>query len=196
MKKIYKEIQVNKIKIGRIVFLPDDYSVENINKHILKSIKKLKGFYDKNISNINIELVYSRKELNKKIKKKTPDWLVGFTDKNKIYLFSPLVVEKYSSHRKSDLNKIITHEFCHIFNAKINNNIPIWLDEGLAMNLSNQKKNKDFKKSDRQFFIDNLNNNISFDSFVKHDGYKISYWLVKKLIYKHKGKKILEIIKK
>jgi len=196
MEKIYREIQFNKIKIGKIAFLPDDYSIKDVNKQIIKSIKKLQNFYNKNISNINIELIYSREELNKRMKKKTPNWLIGLADKNKIYLFSPLAVEKYSSHKKSDLNKIITHELCHIFNAKLNNNIPPWLDEGLALNLSSQKKNKDFKKKDWQFFIDNLNNDISFDSFVKHDGYKIAYWLVKKLIYKYKIKNLLRMIRK
>ncbi len=64
MRKISREI-----KIGRIIFLPTDRSIKNIDKQILKSIKKLKDFYNISISNINIELVYSRKELNKKMDK-------------------------------------------------------------------------------------------------------------------------------
>lgn len=196
MRKISKELKFNKTKIGKIYFLPDDHSTENINKQTSRSIKKLKDFYNINVSNINIELIYSRKELNKKIERRTPNWLIGLACKNKIYLFSPLAVEKHSSHKKSDLNKIITHELCHIFNAKVNNNIPLWLDEGLALYLSNQKKNKDFKKSDWRFFVDNLNKKTSFDSFVKHDGYKISYRLVKKLADKYNRKELLRIIKR
>jgi len=196
MKKITKEINFDKKKLGKICFLPNDNSVRNIEKQVLKSIKKLKAFYNINVSNINIELVYSRKELNKKLKRKTPNWLIGTVVKNKIYIFSLLSITKHNCHKNNKFNKLINHELCHIFNAKLNKKMPIWLDEGIALYLSRQEKKKDFKKSDWQFFIENINKNISFNSFLKHDGYKVSYWLVKKLFDNSNKNKLLKLIKK
>ncbi len=46
MRKTSKEIKFNKSKIGEISFLPNDYYIKDINKQILKSVKKLKYFYN------------------------------------------------------------------------------------------------------------------------------------------------------
>lgn len=194
--KIIKDIKIGKIKIGKITFRPNDHSIGWTEKLVLSNLKKLNRFYKIKNPEINLELIYSRKEFNVKIGRQTPKWLVGVALKKKIYLFSPLVIEKSSSHRKYELNKIITHELCHIFNNKINKEVLSWVDEGTALFLANQKKIKDFKKSDWCFFIDNfLTKNIGFQSFVKHNGYKISYWAVKTIIEKRGINKLLDLIK-
>jgi hypothetical protein len=196
MEKISKEIIVYKNEIGKICFLPGDNYIKILENQIIRSVKKLSGFYSINIPYINIELIYSRKELNNKLKRKTPNWLIGVNYKNKIYLFSSSVVERYSSHKKSRLNKIITHEICHAFNSKINKKMPTWLDEGIALYLSNQKKKRDFKKSDWQFFVNNINKKINLNSLTEHDGYKVSYWMVKGLTDNYNKKNLLKLIKK
>jgi len=194
--KISKDIKIGKDEIGKIIFRPDDHSVNWIENLVLSNFKKLKKFYKINVSKINLELIYSRKEFNDKINRQTPRWMVGITFKNKIYLLSPFIIEKVSTHKKSELNKIITHELCHIFNNKINKNSLIWVDEGIALFLAKQKKKKDFKKAEWQFFINNfLIKNIDFWSFVKYNGYKISYWTIKTSTNKIGAKNLLDLIK-
>lgn len=183
LNKVNKDIKINQKQVGKIVLRYDDQSISWVKRLVLSNLRKLNKFYKTDYPEINLELVYSRKEFDDKIGRHTPDWMVGVSLKNKIYLFSPLSIEKFSTHKKSKLNKIIAHELCHIFNNKINKEILNWVDEGTALFLADQKKAKDFKKSDWYFFIDNfLNENINLRSFAKHEGYKISYWLVRTII--------------
>ncbi|MDD2731872.1 MAG: hypothetical protein PHI53_01600 [Candidatus Pacebacteria bacterium] len=78
----------DKINGGNIYlkYKAEDKSVKQIKKYIIDILKKLKTFYKINNLKFNIELFYSRKEFNRKIGYKTPDWLVGFAFKNNIYL--------------------------------------------------------------------------------------------------------------
>ncbi len=123
-----------------IVYKKDDSNIKLVKKYIKKTIQNLENFYKFKNPEIFIELFYSREEFDEKIGYKTPEWLAGFTAKNNIYLFSPLVIEKISNHKKSEFKKILTHEICHIFNDKINKNSLMWIDEGVALLLAGQKK--------------------------------------------------------
>jgi len=194
--KISRDIQIAKIKVGKIIFEPNDLSVGWIGRLILSNLKKLSKFYKTNCPEMSFELVYSREEFNNKVGRQTPEWMAGVVLKNKIYLFSPLVIEKVSTHKKSKLNEIITHELCHIFNNKINKEILTWIDEGIALFLANQKKLKDFKKSDWRFFVDSfLNKNIDLQDFAKYEGYKISYWTIRTIADTFGVNKLLDLIK-
>lgn len=194
--KISKDIKIEKNRIGKIFFKSGDQSVNLIEKLVLSSFRKLNKFYKIDNIGINLRLLYSREEFDKKMGRKTPEWMVGVILKNTIYLFSPSVIEKFSTHKKSRLNKIIAHELCHIFNDKINKEILNWIDEGTALFLAGQEKAKDFKKTDWQFFIDNfLDRNISLQSFAEHEGYKISYWTIRTIAEKFGINKLLDLIK-
>jgi len=180
MEKVEK-ITIRSRGVGEIMFSSDDFCVGVIKNQIIKSIDKLENIYKIKTPKFKIQLIYSRKEFNRKLgKTETPNWLVANTKNggNNIFIFSPQVIEKYSSHKKIDFQKIISHELCHIFNNRINENAPILIDEGIALYLSQQKKSKDFKKNDWNFFINNIHKDISFDSFVKHNGYRVSYWMI------------------
>lgn len=194
--KISKDIKVKKIKVGRIIFRPNDHSVNWIEGLVLSNFKKLNKFYKIKKPKINLELIYSRKEFNAKIGRQTPKWLVGVTLKNKIYLFSPSVIEKVSSHKKSGVKKILAHEICHIFNNKLNKNPLMWIDEGMALFLAGQKKENDFIKKELDFFRTNFfDKNIKLKLFAKHNGYKISYWGIKTIVEKRSINKLLDLIK-
>lgn len=122
--------------------------------------------------------------------------MVGWFRRKKQYLFSPLVIEKVSSHKKTEIKKILTHEICHIFNGKINKNSLMWVDEGAALLLSGQKKNNDLTKEDLNLFYNNFFcKNIGLKLFSKNKGYKISYWTIKTIVKMFNRKKILELIK-
>jgi len=194
--KITKYINIGKTRTGKLVFKKHDLSIDWVQKSVLSSIKKLEKFYKIKSPLINLELVYSREEFNKIVGRETPEWMVAIALENKIYLFSTSIVEKFSSHKKSSLKKIITHEICHLFNNKLNKNILAWVDEGTALFLSNQEKPEDLKKTEWNFFIKNfLTKNIDYQSFCTHNGYKISYWAVRIIVETFNRDMLLNLIK-
>lgn len=199
MTKFEKSLKIGARTIGSFLYQPDDYSAKLVKNTILNSFKRLKKLYKvspKNIHPMCFELIYSRKELNSKIGKKTANWLVGFSHKNKIYLFSPIAIEKFSFHKKSHINKLITHELCHLFNYAANPLLPIWLNEGIALVIANQKKDFLIPKSDWLFFNNNLSNkNFNFRKFSEHSGYKISYKLATNLLDKLGQDSLLQLVK-
>lgn len=189
---VSKEIQKNITILSK---KEDKYS-KCIERYIASDLKNLKKFYKISCPKIDIELFYSRKEFNNRIGRSTPDWLVGFARKNTIYLFSPSIIEKVSSHKKTKVKKILIHELSHIFNNKINKNILTWVDEGTAMFVAKQNKKKDFTKKNLDFFSNNFfDKDIDLDVFAKNNGYKISYWAIKTFIKKYNKNKLLKLIK-
>ena len=83
---------------------------------MLKKEIKLK-FNPKIDSYSKLEL-YISQALDKVFGSKTSRWVVGHTQKNRIYLLSPSVFEKASNHLVSDFLPVLTHEIAHIFMSK------------------------------------------------------------------------------
>ncbi len=193
--KVTNKLLFDKKEIGKIIFDSNDFCISKIKKQINRSISELNKFYKIKIPKINIELIYSKTKFDEIIKRKSPNWLVGITIKNKIYIFSPLCMEKYTSHNKKDFNKNLNHEICHLFNMAINKKLPTWIDEGSALYLSKQKKNHSFNKSDWLFFINKLNSRMTIKTFTDHNGYKIAYHMTDKIVKKRGLKYLLKLIK-
>lgn len=86
-------------------------------------------------------------------KKEAPLWFCGFSFKmNGVYHINVLSLEKYKKtqghekHNLNDLKCLIMHEFVHSCVLKINNSsLPAWLNEGIAIKLSHQYDNKEYK---------------------------------------------------
>lgn len=191
--KIKKTIKGKNI---RFVFKETDKSAVKLEKHTITALKQLSKFYKIKPPKINIELIYSRKELDDKLNRETPRWLVAAALKNSIYLFSPAAIENLSDHKKTEVKKLLTHELCHIFNSKVNKANLMWADEGVALFLANQRKIRNFTKKELNFFANNFfAENINLRLFAKNNGYKISYWAIKKIVGKYNKKKILELLR-
>ncbi len=173
-------------------------SKKDIKNKLELALNQVSSFYqiDMNSLTIHLNLIYSREEFNKKINQETPNWLVGFTDKNQINLLSPSVINKYSPHSPDYFEKILTHELSHIFASQINEKPLMWLDEGLALNIAGQKKKNEIPKSDWNFFIakGGLVGNMSFNDFSRYSGYRISFWMAKTLLDNFDQKTILKLL--
>jgi hypothetical protein len=179
-----------------IISRKEDKSAKLAEKYADQAIKKLESFYNISVPKINIELIYSRKDFNAKLGCETPDWLVGCAAKGGICIFSPSVIEKESNHKKQEIKKLLTHEICHIFNGKINKDSLRWINEGIALFLAKQEKNKEISEKESDFFFNNFfDKNIELEIFAKNNGYKISYWAVRTIAKKFGNKKLLELIK-
>jgi len=193
--KIQQKVKINQNSELLVLFENNDSSVKKLIKSIPEKINKLENFYKINLPKTTIEFVYSREDFDQKIGSETPEWMVGFTRGNKIYLFSPQVIEKESTHKKAEVEKILIHEICHIFNHKINKRTLRFFDEGVALYLADQEKPKpkkfDYKKIKQKFF----KWDISSKQFAENDGYQLSYWFVRKVVEKYSKNKILNLLK-
>ncbi len=189
------------IKFGRakiLIAFSETDKREEIEELVLDAFSTLSDFFgSENIPDgVKINLIYSREEFNTENgRDETPSWMVGFARKNVIHIFSPNVIEKFSpEHPKSSFQPLLIHELTHIVISSFNKKIPIWLNEGLPLNVAQQEKYNKIKNGDWDFFI-NASGKINFDEFAKHGGYRISYWLVKTLLEIVGKHKIIEFLK-
>ena len=199
-KKINKKIKLNNKTIAILIYKKNDKEINKIIKIIQDKYHELESFFNLNIPTVNIELIYSREEINDKYGHKTPNWMIGFVNKknkNYIYIASPSICEKISAHKKNVIYKVIIHELSHIFINKINKNTLDWLNEGLALYLASQIKKTYIKKENWNFLIKNkfFTNTINLSTFAEHQGYEISSFLVNFLIKKYGKNKAIELIK-
>lgn len=196
MQKVKGKIQLNKEYSFNIIHRPDDPSVNSLKDSIRTNLSKLEDFYNFTIIELNIELLYTRKEFNELVGRKTPDWMIALSQEENIYIMSPTALLEHSSHNASELKKTIIHELVHIFNAQLNSNCPTWLDEGLALYLANQKRRRDFSRQNWQYFLKNhFPSTTNLDDFAAHEGYKISYSLVERILQKYDKDQVLNKLK-
>ncbi len=116
-----------------------------------------------------------------------PKWVRGGIGVNKILIASPL-----NPPYGSDFNGVVNtavHELVHIIIKKINNNLPRWLDEGIA-SYEAKDNNEDWI---RRTIIKGLHNNdiptfqdldtgADFETFFNRDGYQYSYTIVESIV--------------
>lgn len=145
---------------------------------------------------IRIKLLYSRSEFDKALGKSTENWLSGSIKKGTILIFHPDVLERESSHKKTELSQILTHEICHIFIDRINPKSSWWLDEGVAQYAAGQKPTRKTPPINIDYFIKNhLFKNTNYDAFISHNGYQIAYMMTEMLIKKHGKDVVIELLK-
>jgi len=160
------------------------------NKKLEKFLKTTKNELDK-IFNFKIKepLIYllnSRDELDIVWGSKTEKWLVACARNDSIFILHPDIYAEQSDHKEAgDFWKVLKHEYCHIYFKQITGGLyPLWLNEGLANYLADQKKSGGnpmdvflyFNKTDRSI-------------------YKAGYFWVELLIRKFGKAKILKLIK-
>jgi hypothetical protein len=196
MRKIKERIRIDKhIEINLI------YKKENNSKPVINLVKKgvrqaYNFFSNSTKLNFTIELVYSRNEFDKLFNKKTENWVIGCSFKNRFIIFSPELIEKFTSHKKNEFLPIIVHETTHIIMNQLNTKFSYWLSEGLAQNIAKQKNTTKFNTACIEHFIaKNLFKNSSYDAFVSNQGYEISYVLVKYLLKKYGKGTLLNLYK-
>ncbi|MEI6288347.1 MAG: hypothetical protein WCP18_02025 [bacterium] len=134
----------------------------------------------------------SREQMDLIWGQKTQEWQTGGTrtlnnTKNGIiFILAPNVYTKISSHKnKADFWKTLKHEYSHIYFRQITNgSYPLWLNEGLACYLAEQKKTCN-NPLDVFSFFNKADNNI----------YGIGYFWTKLLIEKFGKVKLLKLIK-
>lgn len=173
----------------------------------LSNKKWLKNTYEKSIKELNqfwelgwtrntpkIFILKDRKTIDSYRVKNTNNWSVGFlNNKGDVFLLSPENYEKDSIHKYSEkeYTSLLKHELSHCFFRIIseNKNRVIWLDEGIAIYLSEQNSFKFKKPKEFKYFL---------ESFHTHEKnvYDESGFVIKLLVKKYGKEKIIELVKK
>lgn len=168
-------------------------SRSKIDKMYTKSMKELNSFFPINWTHNlpNLILVPDRETINALKGHKTEDWVVGWADRNEVYLLDGKNFNKESSHQYSDEEFFVSikHELAHCFSYVLSDfsRIPIWLLEGIAMYVSGEYKRQTKPKRFKNFI----------DYFDKSGGgvYSESGFAVMFLVEKYGKKKLLSLLK-
>ena len=183
----------------KIIFLGKDENndAEPIKKEVDNIITKLSKFFNENLDDFIIRIHNNRESFNSSINKKTEDWEVANASFNsEIDILSPLAFEKYSSHKKEEFYDTLEHEIIHLFTytIKTSDNLPAWLDEGMANYFSKEYRKLKFKND---FYCKNFVTDFSeYSDFYKNsrNAYRISYFFVNYLMENFGLDKIKEFL--
>ncbi|MBR9706235.1 hypothetical protein GOV14_04320 [Candidatus Pacearchaeota archaeon] len=159
-----------------------------------KSMKELDSFFKLGwkYNRPNLVLVPDRKTINSLKGKETPEWVVGWTQGNTVYLLSDKNYETQSNHKYSDDEyfALLKHELAHCFSHIISkfSQKPIWLLEGLSIYLSGQLKlrTKPGKYSKFLEFYENGGKGVYSES-----GFAVEF-----LVKKYGKEKVIQLLKK
>lgn len=184
--------------IGEVIIsIGEETDIETTIENVEKGIKSSFRFFD-NITDLNfkIKFAYSREEFDEYVKEKTANWVVAHSFEDKFIIFAPEKIEQYTNHKKEEFSQIVCHETCHILTQKINHNFSFWMFEGIALNVANQIKKGEIKKENLDYFIDKcLFKNSNYKDFISHQGYLISYLLIKYFLENYSKNIIMSLLK-
>ncbi len=182
-----KSLYLNNKVIADVYYRDNDTTIAPYLKKFTKYYKQLIDFFDVQPSKIYIHFVYTRKEMDKYWGSKSK--ITAMVDNKNpylIYIFSPLVFEKLTTHKKHEILPTIIHEIAHTFVTQINKRCFAWANEGICQYAEGKNVHSNIvKKKNWEWFKENkiiTNPVISWRVVMEYDGYKISYLLVKHII--------------
>jgi hypothetical protein len=120
------------------------------------------------------------------------DWWVGETMDKDILVVSPTL--NLNSHNYQSILGVISHEFIHTVINQINKNCNIWINEGVALYLTNGNKSKDILKNNKIPNIEIFKVNDQ-NQFAKEGGYIFADKFIEYVSKNYENGKILELIK-
>ncbi|MFA5173301.1 MAG: hypothetical protein WC435_02810 [Candidatus Paceibacterota bacterium] len=190
-------------KVAYFYFDLNDRKAEKLSKPFIKGYKKLHSFFGVNPKKIiHLHFLYSLKEMSSYWGEAPPKSLSGMVDNNNqfiLYIYSPSVIEKFSSEKKSSIVPVIIHETAHTFVSAINLRCFYWINEGICQLLEAPRAHDNIiKKENWQWFLKNKalsNPKLEWLGQIKHEGYKIAYNLTKYILKKYKKEAIIDLIK-
>ncbi|MBU1199727.1 MAG: hypothetical protein KKF46_05575 [Nanoarchaeota archaeon] len=149
-----------------------------VKKIVGSIVKRLNNFFGVKPS-IHIQIIYSPEEFMF-YKGYFEKWMVGTASKQNLWIFSKRVIKKHTIHKNNCFEKVLRHELVHIYVNFLSPFVMIWLNEGIAVFLSeklsgrlkklrNQKKiSIDLFKIDKDSDETKLKNYFYAPCFVEH----------------------------
>jgi hypothetical protein len=158
-----------------------------------KSMKELEKFFELRLKKdtFKVVTVIDRKTIDMHFQKKTPRWIVGWTNGKEIYILCKENFERDSIHKYTPkkYQEMIKHELAHAFFLKLSGgrDYPTWLWEGVSIYASGQLKKKKRPKKIKQF--------LHYYKRMGKGVYKESGFVVEALVREAGKGKLLELIK-
>lgn len=184
-------------KTGRFIIYYNNVSRTSLNdmgRILLEKEKSTQTFF--NIAdNEKVEIIvfdstseFQRKTYGLLTALILPDWAVGASVKDRVFVTSP--EKPHKTHTYTDILEIISHEYIHSMVWKIKPFTHVWLDEGLAVYFAGQKGTlPEELPSLETMQKDNLN------AFVRADGYAFSYYYIEYLLTTFENNQIHDLLK-
>lgn len=121
------------------------------------------------------------------------DWYIGDNRGTDVLILSPASFAK-TQHDYNSIKNAVVHEMVHAYNSVLNSNMGLWINEGLAVYLANQKPNEDFYKyfSFPKLCQLHTTNNLDFSAF---GGYQFAYNFIEYLTKEYGFEKVLQLAK-
>jgi hypothetical protein len=155
-----------------------------------EKLKEIKEFFNiEGNFKIKICFIYSPEEYEFHTGRKFEDWIIASCYYNyTIFIFSPTIIEKFTVHKKEEIENTIYHEISHLFyGAAKFQNLPLF-NEGIASY---------FKSGLCSYKIDFIIESLKGFKEYKHN-YPVGHLMISSII-KHFGKesnkKIIEFLK-
>ncbi len=120
-------------------------------------------------------------------------WYIGDNRGTDVLLLSPAGFAE-TQHGYNSIKNAVVHEMVHAYNSVLNSNMELWMNEGLAVYLANQKPSEDFYKyfSFPRLCQLHTTNNLDFEGF---GGYQFAYNFIEYLTKEYGFKKVLQLAK-
>ncbi len=98
------------------------------------------------------------------------------------------------AHNYNDVKNAVVHEMVHAYNSVLNSDVELWMNEGLAVYLANQKPSENFYKHYcvPKLFQIHTDNNMQFAGF---GGYQFAYTYIDYLVNQYGVNKVLQFAK-
>lgn len=199
MKK--EEFDLNGQVIADLYYRDDKEKEMAPFQNLTKEYHKLIDFFGVQPPKIKIQLLYDREEMDKHWGTKSPSWLQAMVDNHDpylIYIFSPLVFEKVTKKKKEEILPTIVHEAAHTFVSEMNDRCFAWANEGICEFVTGKDSYGKIEKDNWLWF---KNNDVLFDPAIDwseltgHQGYAISYRLIKYIVEKYGKDAVFSIIR-
>lgn len=150
------------------------------------------------LENLIVCVYKKRRELDKKLNRKTETWFVANATNGEINILHGDSFIKESTHKADEFLPILKHEIAHLFVDRMTNDkaVPKWLDEGLAQYVSG--KYKDIKHSIyiEQDFCEKLGTPKGWNEHSDNCAYDTASLFVKFLAEEYTLEKIIELLSK
>lgn len=150
------------------------------------------------LKNLIVCVHKNRKELDKKLNRKTETWFVANATNGEINILHSGSFAKESTHKADEFSPILKHEIAHLFVDRMTKDktVPKWLDEGLAQYVSG--KYKDIKHSIcvEENFCEKLGTAKGWGEYSDYYAYDTASLFIAFLAEKHTLEKIMELLSK
>lgn len=116
------------------------------------------------------------------------EWAVGGADEDKIFMASP--ENPGSMHDYQGMLEVLTHEYVHTQVWRLNPDVDIWINEGLAVYFAQQQR-----RIDREIPSFEAMQSQDSSDFANAEGYLFGYYYAEFLIETFGADSVVELIK-